>query len=65
MFRNSISLLNINSIIDFENKINQKIEKSIFRGNLYFDGIEAWEERNWIGKTIKINDFIEGIEKLI
>ena len=33
MFRNSISLLNINSIKDFENKINQNIEKSIFRGN--------------------------------
>ena len=58
MFRNSISLLNINSIKDFENKIDKKIEKSIFRGNLYFDGMEAWEERNWIGKTIKINDVL-------
>ena len=65
MFRNSISLLNINSIKDFENKINQKIEKSIFRGNLYFDGIEAWEERNWIGKTIKINDVLFKVEKNI
>ena len=45
MFRNSIDFLNINSIKDFENKIDQKIEKSIFRGNLYFDGMEAWEER--------------------
>ena len=65
MFRNSISLLNINSIKDFENKVNQKIEKSIFRGNLYFDGIEAWEERNWIGKTIKINDVLFKVEKNI
>ena len=65
MFKNSISLLNINSIKDFENKINQKIEKSIFRGNLYFDGIEAWEERNWIGKTIKINDVLFKVEKNI
>ena len=65
MFRNSISLLNINSIKDFESKINQKIEKSIFRGNLYFDGIEAWEERNWIGKTIKINDVLFKVEKNI
>ena len=64
-FRNSISLLNINSIKDFENKINQKIEKSIFRGNLYFDGVEAWEERNWIGKTIKINDVLFKVEKNI
>ena len=58
-------LLNINSIKDFENKINQKIEKSIFRGNLYFDGIEAWEERNWIGKTIKINDVLFKVKKNI
>ncbi|WP_428080576.1 MOSC domain-containing protein [Candidatus Pelagibacter sp.] len=65
MFRNSISLLNINSIKDFENKINQKIEKSIFRGNLYFDGMEAWEERNWIGKTLKINDVLFKVEKNI
>ena len=65
MFKNSISLLNINSIKDFENKIDQKIEKSIFRGNLYFDGIEAWEERNWIGKTIKINDVLFKVEKNI
>ncbi len=65
MFRNSISLLNINSIKDFENKIDQKIEKSIFRGNLYFDGIEAWEERNWIGKTIKINNVLFKVEKNI
>ena len=65
MFRNSISLLNINSIKDFENKIDKKIEKSIFRGNLYFDGVEAWEERNWIGKTIKINDVLFKVEKNI
>ena len=46
-------------------KIDQKIEKSIFRSNLYFDGIEAWEERNWIGKTIKINDVLFKVEKNI
>ena len=65
MFKNSISLLNINSIKDFENKIDQKIENSIFRGNLYFNGVEAWEERNWIGKTIKINDVLFKVEKNI
>ena len=65
MFGNSISLLNINSIKDFENKIDQKIEKSVFRGNLYFDGVEAWEERNWIGKTLKINDVLFKVEKNI
>ena len=64
-FRNSISLLNINSIKDFENKIDRKIETSIFRGNLYFDGIEAWEERNWIGKSLKIKNISFRVEKNI
>ncbi len=65
MFRNSISLLNINSIKDFENKIDRKIETSIFRGNLYFDGTEAWEERKWIDKTLKINNVSFKVEKNI
>ena len=29
------------------------------------DGIEAWEERNWIGKIIKINDVSFKVEKNI
>ena len=65
MFNNSISLININSVRDFENKIDRKIEMSTFRGNLYFDGIEAWEERNWIGKTLKINNVLFKVEKNI
>ena len=32
-FVNSVSLLNIQSINDFQNKIEKKIETSIFRGN--------------------------------
>ena len=65
VFRNSISLLNINSIQDFENKIDKKIQTSIFRGNLYFDGIEAWKERSWIGKKLKINNITFKVEKNI
>ena len=55
-FVNSVSLLNIQSINDFEKKVNKKIETSIFRGNIYVDGIDPWKEREWIGKTIKINN---------
>tara|TARA_Y100001970_G_scaffold114077_1_gene142308 strand:+ start:3506 stop:4282 length:777 start_codon:yes stop_codon:yes gene_type:complete len=62
---NSISLININSIKDFEKKINQKIELQRFRGNFYVDGIEPWEERNWINKTIKINNVSFKVEKNI
>ena len=64
-FVNSVSLLNIQSINDFQRKINKKIEPSIFRGNIYIDGMEPWEERAWIGKTIKINNVSFKVEKNI
>jgi len=62
---NSMSLINLNSIKDFEKKINTKIEFKRFRGNFYVDGINAWEERNWIGKTIKINNILFKVKKNI
>ena len=64
-FVNSVSLLNIQSISDFEKKVNKKIETSIFRGNIYVDGVEPWREREWIGKIIKINNVSFKVEKNI
>ena len=62
---NSISLINLNSIKDFEKKINEKAELQRFRGNFYINGIDAWEEREWIGRTIKINNIYFKVEKNI
>ena len=62
---NSMSLINLNSIADFEKKINQKIELQRFRGNFYVDGIKAWEERHWINKIIKINNISFKVENNI
>jgi uncharacterized protein YcbX len=56
MPNNSISLINKNSINDFENKILTNIEFQRFRANIYISGPNAWEERNWLGKTININN---------
>ena len=64
-FVNSVSLLNTQSINDFENKTNKRIETSIFRGNICIDGVEPWKERDWIGKTIKINNVLFKVEKNI
>jgi len=62
---NSMSLINLNSIKDFEKKINEKIQIQRFRANFYVDGIEAWEERNWVDKIIKINNVSFKVEKNI
>ena len=64
-FVNSISLLNIQSINDFEKKTNKNIDASIFRGNLCIDEIEPWKEREWIGEIIKINNASFKVEKNI
>jgi len=52
---NTISLINLNSISDLSSRINNNIEYERFRGNIYIDGVDAWEERNWINKIIIIN----------
>ncbi len=62
---NSMSLININSIKDFEKKINDKVEFQRFRGNFYVDGVEPWEERKWINKIVKINNISFKVEKNI
>ena len=64
-FVNSVSLLNIQSINDFQKKIDKKIEASIFRGNICIDGIEPWKECEWIGKIIKIDGIAFKVEKNI
>jgi uncharacterized protein YcbX len=46
-------------------KVNEKIQIQRFRANFYVDGIEAWEERNWLGKIIKINNIAFKVEKNI
>ena len=65
ILNHSISLINNKSVEDFKNKTNLEIETQRFRGNMFIDGIEAWEERNWIGKIIRINNIQFKVEKNI
>ncbi len=62
---NSMSLVNLNSIKDFEKKTSEKIEFQRFRANFYMEGADAWEEKNWVGKNIKINNVFFKVEKNI
>ena len=32
------------------------VDQRRFRGNIWLDGFDAWEERNWIGKRIRIGE---------
>ena len=53
---NTISLINLNSVKDFGEKISKDIEFKRFRGNIYIKDLKAFEERNWINKVISINN---------
>ena len=64
-FINSVSLINIQSVNDFQKKTNEKVEISRFRGNICIDEIKPWAEREWIGKIIKINNVSFKVEKNI
>jgi hypothetical protein len=52
----SISLINLNSIKDFENLSNHQVEHERFRGNIYVEDLDKWEERKMVGKVLSIND---------
>ena len=51
-----ISLINLESLKDFNKKTHGNIDLERFRGNIYIEGLEPFEEFKWIGKTITINE---------
>ena len=52
----SISLINLNSIKDFEKLSKHPVEHERFRGNIYVEDLDKWEERKLLGKVLTIND---------
>ena len=52
----SISLINLNSIRDFEKLSYHQVEHERFRGNIYVEDLDKWEERKLVGKVLSIND---------
>ena len=60
----AVSIINLNTISEFEKKLGKNIAPSRFRGNLLIDNGNAWEEFNWIGKKISVgNSILEVFKK--
>jgi len=49
-----ISLINLASVRDLGSKIGKFVHPMRFRGNLYVEGLPAWEEFSWIGRSVTI-----------
>jgi uncharacterized protein YcbX len=51
---NAISVLNLESVRDFEEKMGVPIDPRRFRMNILIDGLRPWEDMDWIGREITI-----------
>lgn len=49
-----LHIVNLASVRDLERIVGRPIDPLRFRANLYVDGVPAWEELDWDGKTIAI-----------
>ena len=61
----SISLINLNSHKAIAQHLGQEISSLRWRGNLLIEGLPAWEELTWPGKTLRLGDIeLEVIEPI-
>jgi len=50
----SVSLISLATHRAVEGQLGHEISPMRWRGNLLFDGLEAWGEMDWAGKTLRI-----------
>ena len=51
-----VSLINLASVRDLGRVLGTDIDPLRFRGNILIDGLEPWQEFEFIGKTLKIGE---------
>lgn len=52
----AVSLINLASVRDFEQKIDRKVDPRRFRANFLIDGLPPWQEFDLLGREIRIGD---------
>jgi len=50
--KKGVTLLNLNTLRDFERKIGRRLDPLRFRANVYFSGLPAWAEFDWVGQDV-------------
>ncbi|SDW80411.1 hypothetical protein SAMN05444358_1011805 [Ruegeria halocynthiae] len=61
----SISLSNMASHRAVEEKLTQSLSIGRWRNNVWFDGLPAWGEFDWLGREIQIGEAVFGIRERI
>ena len=49
-----VSLINLASLADLEAKVGVKRARLRFRANVYFSGLPAWEEHDWVDRDVMV-----------
>ncbi len=52
----ALHLVNLETVRDLSRVTGIDLDPLRFRANVYFDGLPAWRERGWLGKTIICGD---------
>ena len=52
----AVSIMNLSSLRELEQAAGVALDMRRFRGNLWLEGYQAWEEFNWLGKEFKIGN---------
>ncbi|WP_341368388.1 MOSC domain-containing protein [Yoonia sp. BS5-3] len=61
----TVSIMNLASHAAVAEQLGKPLEYERWRGNIWLDGLDAWEENNWIGKDIRIGDALLRIHEPI
>jgi uncharacterized protein len=60
----AVSVINLASVRALENAIGAAVDPLRFRGNVYLEGLEPWEELEWVGHDIRIGKLaFRGLER--
>lgn len=60
-----LSIINLATVREVEKLIGKPIDPLRFRGNLYLEGLEPWEDHSWLGKDIRIGGAtLKGFHKI-
>jgi uncharacterized protein YcbX len=61
----SVSIMSHASHAAVANKLGHSLARERWRGNIWIDGVAAWDEFNWIGKDIQIGDAMLRVQEPI
>ncbi len=50
----ALHLVNLETVRDVSRVTGVDLDPLRFRANVYFEGVPAWQERHWVGKTIDL-----------